>query len=480
MSNAASTKEARKRKATSRLDESDEVLAKKLKEAQDRRSHVHLTSETRTDMSQASTAPSTQPTTPQASSMSTNTIDNIEIIQPPPQINNVGSEPASDNDDGADQDDQEEEGPEDPQKALGKWTYKSPVYVFYLPPVFKQEDDKCYQVFRCAAKECMTIGGHIVKRNMDTTDATSTSNLKAHALKCFGKDAVKAAMDVKYLKKARDVMKDKVGLRRSGSIVVAFQQASTEKITHSTTPASTLEVHINHVGWMCKSKRPFVIAKDRGYHQNMKTGRPHQYIPSPETISQDVRVVFVEARKHMSRLLKAHDGRFHFATDCWTAPNRRAYMAVTIQFATEGVVKEWLLDIVEVARSHTGVQLATTFADILDAFSICDKVLAVTCDNAYNNNALIERLSEVVPSFGGQGARICCFAHVVNLVVKSILSQFDAPGEDLETEDNGDLQESLIDLAKLADGLIDNMEFELEEVPPEERDADNNDGWVDE
>lgn len=36
-------------------------------------------------------------------------------------------------------------------------------------------------------------------------------------------------------------------------------------------------------------------------------------------------------------------------------------MAVTIQFATEGVVKEWLLDIVEVARSHTGVQLATTF-----------------------------------------------------------------------------------------------------------------------
>ena len=120
MSNATSTKEACKRKATSRLDESDEVLAKKLKEAQDRRSHVHLTSKTRTDMSQASTAPSTQPTTPQASSMSTNTMDDIEIIQPPPQINNVGSKPASDNDDSADQDDQEEEGPEDPQKALGK------------------------------------------------------------------------------------------------------------------------------------------------------------------------------------------------------------------------------------------------------------------------------------------------------------------------------------------------------------------------
>ena len=112
----------------------------------------------------------------------------------------------------------------------------------------------------------MTIGGHIVKWNMDTTDATLTSNFKAHALKCFGEDAVKAAMDVKYLKKAWDVMKDKVSLQCSGSIAVVFQQASTEKITYLTTPASTLEVHVNHVGWMCESKRPLAIAKDRGYH----------------------------------------------------------------------------------------------------------------------------------------------------------------------------------------------------------------------
>jgi hypothetical protein len=106
--------------------------------------------------------------------------------------------------------------------------------------------------------------------------------------------------------------------------------------------------------------------------------------------------------------------------------------------------------------------------------------LAITCDNASNNNALIQQLSEVVPSFGGQDARVRCFAHVVNLVVKSILSQFDAPTEGLDTADNVDLEESLIDLATLADGLIDDMEDEVEEVPPEEREADNNDGWVDE
>ena len=47
---------------------------------------------------------------------------------------------------------------------------------------------------------------------MDTAHATSTSNLKAHAMKCFGEDAVMVAMDVKNLKEAQNVMKDKVTL----------------------------------------------------------------------------------------------------------------------------------------------------------------------------------------------------------------------------------------------------------------------------
>lgn len=101
---------------------------------------------------------------------------------------------------------------------------------------------------------------------MDTGDVTSTSNLKAHAVKCVGKDAVAAAMDVKNLKTARDVMKDKISLRCSGSIAVVFQQASTEKITYSTIPATTHEVCTNHISWMCESKRAFVVAKDQGYN----------------------------------------------------------------------------------------------------------------------------------------------------------------------------------------------------------------------
>ena len=123
----------------------------------------------------------------------------------------------------------------------------------------------------------------MVKRNIDSANATSTSNLKGHATQCSGEDIVKAAMKVKNLDQARNVLKDKNNLR-NGSIALAFQKAGQETVTYPTTPPTNLEVHVNHVKWMSESHRPFAIVDDKGYHRNMKWGRPHQYIPTADTV----------------------------------------------------------------------------------------------------------------------------------------------------------------------------------------------------
>jgi hypothetical protein len=47
---------------------------------------------------------------------------------------------------------------------------------------------------------------------------------------------------------------------------------------------------------------------------------------------------------------------------------------VTVHFEREGVPLCMLLDIVEVARSHSGVNLAEAFANILEEFNISEKV----------------------------------------------------------------------------------------------------------
>ena len=39
-------------------------------------------------------------------------------------------------------------------------------------------------------------------------------------------------------------------------------------------------------------------------------------------------------------------------------------------------------------------------------------------DNASNNNTLVDELSNLIPTFGGREYHICCFAHILNLVVK--------------------------------------------------------------
>jgi hypothetical protein len=128
------------------------------------------------------------------------------------------------------------------------------------------------------------------------------------------------------------------------------------------------------VRWVAESKRPFKIVKDRGFQSLMKTGRPEYYIPSPATVSRDVKKVFVNVRKRLARMLQEHDGELNFATDAWTSPNHKAFVAVTVHFEINGIPMRMLLDMVEVACSHSGLNLAAAFARVLEDFGISDKV----------------------------------------------------------------------------------------------------------
>lgn len=49
-------------------------------------------------------------------------------------------------------------------------------------------------------------------------------------------------------------------------------------------------------------------------------------------------------------------------------------MAVTVHFEQNGMPVVLLLEIVEVACSHSGLNLATAFAEILEGFGIADKI----------------------------------------------------------------------------------------------------------
>ncbi|KAF8325139.1 hypothetical protein F5887DRAFT_826223, partial [Amanita rubescens] len=51
-------------------------------------------------------------------------------------------------------------------------------------------------------------------------------------------------------------------------------------------------------------------------------------------------------------------------------------------------------------------------------------ILSITCDNATNNDVMVAKLERLLPDYSPLD-RSRCFLHVVNLIAKSIVKQFD-------------------------------------------------------
>ena len=66
-------------------------------------------------------------------------------------------------------------------------------------------------------------------------------------------------------------------------------------------------MHAEIVQWVSENKHPFAIVNDRGFQSLMKTGRPEYHIPSPGTVSHDVKNVFVRARKQIAKMLQVNN-----------------------------------------------------------------------------------------------------------------------------------------------------------------------------
>ena len=75
-----------------------------------------------------------------------------------------------------------------------KRTWRSPIYSFFKPDVsFQYYEGRPCHVFTCAAPKCKSHTG-IICCFQDSSDKSSTANLKHHALRCFGEDVINAAI----------------------------------------------------------------------------------------------------------------------------------------------------------------------------------------------------------------------------------------------------------------------------------------------
>ncbi|SJL08910.1 uncharacterized protein ARMOST_12284 [Armillaria ostoyae] len=163
-------------------------------------------------------------------------------------------------------------------------------------------------------------------------------------------------------------------------------------------------------------------------------------------------------------MLQAYNGCLNFATDAWTSPNHCPYIAFTVHFEHDGEPVSLLLDFIEVAKSHSGENLAEVFKKVLKDFGICDKILSITCDNATNNDTMIDDLTDRLPEYPGEEHHTQCFAHVSKedavdaierdlLVLAEGLECEDIDTRLVEAEEGGSVQRDVVE------GLVDEVGF---------------------
>ena len=97
------------------------------------------------------------------------------------------------------------------------------------------------------------------------------------------------------------------------------------------------------------------------------------------------------------------------------------------------------------------------------------QILSITADNASSNDTLTTELADRIAHFGGPTTRTRCFLHVINLVAKSLIKQFDLPKESSDLDMARDLNRD--DEATIAENGDGDQDAE---------DVDNEDGLVDE
>ena len=100
-------------------------------------------------------------------------------------------------------------------------------------------------------------------------------------------------------------------------------------------------------------------------------------------------------------------------------------------------------------------------------------MLNITADNASSNDTLVEELTKILPHFGGQTNRTRCFLHIVNLVAKSLLREFDAPIKNAGSDE--DLDELMEDTMEQED-----LQTQVNDSNKDVDDDDDDEGWVDE
>jgi hypothetical protein len=122
------------------------------------------------------------------------------------------------------------------------------------------------------------------------------------------------------------------------------------------------------------------------------------------------------------------NAKISLTLNCWISIFCQSFIAITGYFIDiDWKLNEVLLEFEYMKKDYSGKTFFGVLVSILDSFSIRDRILAVTIDNASNNNTLMGTLNKelrksVTEVFGTDSIlHIPYLTHVIQLAVKVMI-----------------------------------------------------------
>lgn len=142
-----------------------------------------------------------------------------------------------------------------------------------------------------------------------------------------------------------------------------------------------------------------------------KVLNPKYHCPSRDLLSNTLIPAWYSIEKNNLIQELQNVSEVALTADGWTSVAQDHYITVSVHFIIACELKEKNLHTKAVYTSQTGEVIAKEIGDIVEDFSIKNKVVAVTVDNAANMDVAIRKMNV---------QKIGCFAHTLNLSAQKI------------------------------------------------------------
>jgi hypothetical protein len=145
-------------------------------------------------------------------------------------------------------------------------------------------------------------------------------------------------------------------------------------------------------------------------------------IPSRRSLIRYISYAYEESLLAVGTALAGAKSQVNLSFDLWTSPGRRLSLLGVVAYYLDVHWKPVtvLLALPMMYGSHTGVSIAEQIHAIVRHFRLSDNFGYAIADNASENNACLDHLSELL-EIDLDKRRVMCMGHVINLVAKQYL-----------------------------------------------------------